>query len=238
MAARFLRTPLLQPSTPMLNPATNTMSPNKTSPGVAIEIRAPMIDRAIETVDQSNPGRRGGGGATPETIGGETAALVTLTWPWQVESPTTRVGNLLLMSSTYNDFSRTLIEHLRANKGKAPDGPFKDRTLVILTSKGAKSGAEHETPIVYSRDGDKYVIVASKSGAPTNPGWYHNLKAHPEVTVEIGGEKFKAHAREAGDDEYERLYQNHAKHMPAFNEYRQKTTRHIPVMVLERLDSK
>jgi deazaflavin-dependent oxidoreductase (nitroreductase family) len=141
------------------------------------------------------------------------------------------------MSSTYQDFNRTLIEHLRSNGGKAPDGPFKDRTLVILTSKGAKSGAVHESPIVYSRDGDKYVIVASKGGAPTNPSWYHNLKAHPEVTVEIGGEKFKARAREAGEDEYERLYQNHAAQMPAFNEYRQKTTRHIPLMVLERIDS-
>jgi deazaflavin-dependent oxidoreductase (nitroreductase family) len=143
----------------------------------------------------------------------------------------------LPMSSTYNDFNQTLIKHLRENKGKAPDGPFKDRSLVILTSKGAKSGAVHESPIVYSRDGDKYVIVASKGGAPTNPSWYHNLKAHPEVTVEIGGEKFKARAREAGEDEYERLYQNHASQMPAFNEYRTRTTRHIPLMVLERIDS-
>lgn len=157
---------------------------------------------------------------------------------WQVEWLGGRWGYSLFMSSTYNDFNRTLIEHLRAHGGKAPAGPFEGRSLVILTSKGAKSGAVHETPIVVSRDGDKYVIVASKSGAPTNPSWYHNLKAHPEVTVEIGGEKFKARAHEAGDDDYERLYQNHAKNMPAFNEYRKKTTRHIPVMVLERIDPK
>ncbi len=142
------------------------------------------------------------------------------------------------MSSTYLDFNRSLIKHLRENEGKAPDGPFKGRELVILTTKGAKSGAVQESPIVFSRDGDKYVVIASKGGAPTNPSWYHNLKAHPEVTVEIGGEKFKARAHEAGDDEYERLYQNHASTMPAFNEYRQKTTRHIPVMVLERVDPK
>jgi deazaflavin-dependent oxidoreductase (nitroreductase family) len=140
------------------------------------------------------------------------------------------------MGSTYQDFTRKLIEHLRANRGKAPAGPFEGRDLVILTTKGAKSGAVHESPVVYSRDGDKYVIVASKSGAPTNPNWYHNLLAHPEITVEIGGEKFKARAREAGDDEYERLYQNHAKNMPAFNDYRKKTTRKIPVMILERVD--
>ena len=141
-----------------------------------------------------------------------------------------------MLSSSYHDFNRTLIDHLRTNGGKAPAGPFEGRSLVILTTEGTKSGTVHESPIVYSRDGDKYVIVASKGGAPTNPSWYHNLKAHPEVTVEIGGEKFKARAREASDGEYERLYQNDASTMPAFNEYRQKTTRHIPVMVLERID--
>ena len=120
------------------------------------------------------------------------------------------------MSSTYNDFNRNLIKHLRAHDGKAPAGPFEGRDLLILTSKGAKSGEVHENPLVYSRDGDKYVIVASKGGAPTNPSWYHNLKAHPEVTVEIGGEKFKARAHEAGEDEYERLYQKHAAKMPGF----------------------
>jgi len=140
------------------------------------------------------------------------------------------------MSSPYNDFSRNLIKHLRENKGKAPAGPFEGRDLVILTTKGARSGTVHESPIVFSRDGDKYVVVASKGGAPTNPSWYHNLKAHPEVTVEIGGEKFKARAHETSDADYERLYQNHAAKMPAFNEYRKKTSRHIPVMVLERID--
>jgi deazaflavin-dependent oxidoreductase (nitroreductase family) len=153
-----------------------------------------------------------------------------------VELTDASVGNVLVMSSTYNDFNQNLIKHLRANNGKAPAGPFEGRELVILTSKGAKTGAVHESPIVLSHDGDRYVIVASKGGAPTNPSWYYNLKAHPEVTVEIGGEKFKARAHEAGEEDYERLYQNHAAKMPAFNEYRQKTTRHIPVMVLERVD--
>lgn len=140
------------------------------------------------------------------------------------------------MSTSFQDFSRALIKHLRENGGVAPPGPFLGRDLVILTTKGAKTGAVHESPIVFSRDGNNYVIIASKGGAPTNPSWYHNLRAHPEVTVEIGGEKFKARAREAGGDEYERLYQNHAKNMPAFNDYRKKTTRKIPVMILERAD--
>jgi len=81
------------------------------------------------------------------------------------------------------------------------------------------------------------VVIAPKGGAPTSPSWYHNLVAHPEVTVEAKGQKFKALAHPANDeDEYERLYQNHAKTMPAFNGYRQKTTRKIPVVILERLD--
>jgi deazaflavin-dependent oxidoreductase (nitroreductase family) len=143
----------------------------------------------------------------------------------------------LVMSSTFNDFNRNLIQHLRANGGKAPAGPFEGRELMILTTKGAKSGEVRENPVVYSRDGDRYVVIASKGGAPTSPSWYHNLVAHPEVTVEAKGQKFKALAHPANDeDEYERLYQNHAKTMPAFNGYRQKTTRKIPVVILERLD--
>ena len=142
------------------------------------------------------------------------------------------------MSSTYNDFNRSLIKDFREHGGKATSGPFKGRDLIIITTKGAKSGEKRESPLVYTRDGDKYVIVASKGGAPTNPNWYHNLVAHPEVTVEVGDEKFKARARTAGDDQYERLYQNHARNMPAFNEYRQRTTRKIPVVILERIDPK
>jgi deazaflavin-dependent oxidoreductase (nitroreductase family) len=152
-----------------------------------------------------------------------------------VELAATYFGYALFMSS-YHDYNRDLIKHLRDNKGKAPAGPFEGRDLVILSTKGAKTGEMHESPVVFSRDGEKYVVIASRGGAPINPSWYHNLKAHPEVTVEIGGEKFKVRAHEAGDDDYERLYQNHAAKMPAFNEYRKKTTRHIPVMVLERVD--
>jgi len=142
------------------------------------------------------------------------------------------------MSSSFNDFNRNLIADLRAHGGKATSGPFFGRDLLIITTKGAKSGEVRENPLVYTRDGNKYVIVASKGGAPTNPSWYHNLVAHPEVTIELGGEKFKARARVAGDADYERLYQHHASINPGFKEYRQKTTRKIPVVLLERLDSR
>jgi deazaflavin-dependent oxidoreductase (nitroreductase family) len=142
------------------------------------------------------------------------------------------------MSSTFHDFNRALINDLREHGGKATSGPFKGRDLMIVTTKGAKSGEKRENPVVYTRDGDNYVIIASKGGAPTNPSWYHNLVAHPEVTVEVGDDKFKARARTADDQNYERLYANHAKYMPQFNDYRQKTSRKIPVVILERLDSR
>jgi deazaflavin-dependent oxidoreductase (nitroreductase family) len=144
----------------------------------------------------------------------------------------------ILMSSTFQDFNRALIKDLRAHGGKATSGPFEGRAVLILTTKGAKSGGVRENPLVYTRDGDNYLVVASKGGAPTNPSWFHNLSKHPEVTVEVGGQKFKARARVPDGEEYERLYQHHSSTNPQFLEYRQKTSRKIPVVVLERLDSK
>ena len=136
--------------------------------------------------------------------------------------------------SSYGDFNRNLVADLRANHGKATSGPFVGRDLLILTTRGARSGEQRATPLVYTRDGDLYVIVASKGGAPTNPHWFHNLRAHPDVTIEVGGEKFKAHARVIDGDDYERLYHHHATVNPSFHDYRQKTTRKIPVVVLEK----
>jgi deazaflavin-dependent oxidoreductase (nitroreductase family) len=127
-----------------------------------------------------------------------------------------------------------LIKDLRAN-GKATSGPFEGRDVLILTTKGARSGDVRENPLVYSRDGDHYVIVASKGGAPTHPSWYHNLVKQPEVTLEVGKEKFAARAHIADGDEYERLYTQHAGINPTFHDYRKRTTRKIPVIVLERI---
>jgi deazaflavin-dependent oxidoreductase (nitroreductase family) len=132
-----------------------------------------------------------------------------------------------------NDFNAKIIEEFRANGGET-SGPFKGRKLLLLTTTGAKSGKSRTTPLVYSNDGDRVVIIASKGGAPEHPAWYHNLMAHPEATVELGTEKFEAKASVAPSPERERLYAQHAEAMPAFNEYEQKTTRKIPVVVLER----
>jgi deazaflavin-dependent oxidoreductase (nitroreductase family) len=136
-------------------------------------------------------------------------------------------------TNTYNDFNRNLVADLRANAGQATSGPFLGRPVLILTNTGARTGETRETPLVYTRDGDNYVVIASKGGAPTNPGWFHNLLTNPEVKVEVLGETFPARARVAEGEEHQRLYDAQAKLMPAFADYQKKTTRKIPVIVLE-----
>ena len=152
------------------------------------------------------------------------------------------------MSNSYEDFNTNLIKDMRANRGKPASGPFKGRDVLILITKGAKSGETRENPLVYTRDRgrahagrtvkENLVIVASKGGSPTHPSWYHNLVTHPEVTVEADGEKFNARAHVPQGDEYERLYTQHADINPTFYDYRKKTSRQIPVIVLERINSK
>ncbi len=114
-------------------------------------------------------------------------------------------------------------------------GQFAGTPLILLTTTGAKSGQPRIAPLAHTTDGDHIVIIASKAGAPTNPDWYHNLVAHPEVMVERGTEKYQARARIAEGAERERLYNQMAAQMPGFAGYQQKTTRVIPVVVLERL---
>jgi deazaflavin-dependent oxidoreductase (nitroreductase family) len=135
---------------------------------------------------------------------------------------------------TFADFNQQLIQDLRAHGGEATTGPFVGRPVLILTTRGSKSGQPRENPLVYTRDGDRYVVIASKGGAPSNPGWYHNLVSTPHVTLEILGEKFPARARVADGEEHDRLYRNQAELMPAFADYQRKTSRKIPVVVLEQ----
>jgi deazaflavin-dependent oxidoreductase (nitroreductase family) len=138
------------------------------------------------------------------------------------------------MAASWNEFNRKLIEDLRANGGRATSGPFVGRDVLILTTIGARSGEPREAPLAYTRSGDDYVVIASRGGHPKNPGWYHNLVAHPEVTVEVLGERFTARARIAGGEERDRLYALQADRMPAFWEYQKRASRVIPVVVLER----
>ena len=133
---------------------------------------------------------------------------------------------------SWNEFNANLINEFRANGGKV-SGQFAGAPMILITTKGAKSGQERTTPLVYTRDGDNYVIIASKGGAPTHPAWYHNLVANPEATAEVGTEKFRVRARVAQGEERQRLYDAQAALMPNFAEYQKKTTRQIPVVVLE-----
>lgn len=132
-----------------------------------------------------------------------------------------------------SDFNKQIIEEFRANGGET-SGVFKGRPLLLLTTTGAKSGESRTTPLVYTKDGDKVVVIASMGGAPKHPAWYLNLAANPGVTVELGTEKFEASASPVEGAERDRLYAKQAEMMPAFTEYEQKTTRRIPVVVLER----
>jgi deazaflavin-dependent oxidoreductase (nitroreductase family) len=133
--------------------------------------------------------------------------------------------------SAPTNYNQTVIETFRKNGGKVQGG----MNLLLLTTTGAKSGQPRIAPLAYSTDGDRYVVAASKGGAPTNPDWFHNILANPEVTLEVGDEKFQARATVAEDEERTRLYAQHAELMPGFAEYETKTTRRIPIVVLERV---
>jgi deazaflavin-dependent oxidoreductase (nitroreductase family) len=133
--------------------------------------------------------------------------------------------------SNSNDWNKAIIEEFRENKGKV-SGHFDGKPLLLLHTIGAKSGEERVNPVAYTKDGDKLVVIASKGGAPTHPDWYHNIVAHPQVTVEVGTEKIEATAAVAKEPERRRLYDEMVKVMPGFAEYEKKTTRSIPVIIL------
>jgi deazaflavin-dependent oxidoreductase (nitroreductase family) len=132
-----------------------------------------------------------------------------------------------------NDWNRQTIEAFRANGGKV-GGMWEGRPLLLLTTTGAKSGQRNTNPVMYLADGDRLLVFATKGGAPTNPDWYHNLIAHPEVTVEVGTETYEATAIVLTGEERDRLYAKQAGLYPQFGEYQEKTTREIPVIELER----
>jgi deazaflavin-dependent oxidoreductase (nitroreductase family) len=131
-----------------------------------------------------------------------------------------------------SDFNAQIIEEFRANAGKV-GGDFAGAPMVLLHTIGARTGVDRVNPLVYGRDGDNLVVFASRGGAPTHPDWFHNLVAHPDVTVEVGTDTVPVRARVAEGDERERLWARQKELMPGFAEYEAKTTRQIPVIVLE-----
>ena len=131
--------------------------------------------------------------------------------------------------TSWNERNKVVIEEFRANggrvKGWAP--------LILLTTTGAKTGQPRIAPLMQVTDGDRLLAVASKGGAPKHPDWYLNLLAHPEVTVEVGSEKFTATARVLSGDERERAFKRAVEVYPPYGRYQEKTTREIPVIALE-----
>ena len=134
-----------------------------------------------------------------------------------------------------SDFNQSVIDEFHANGGKV-GGYFAGANMLLLHTIGAKTGQHRTNPLVYVPDEDRIVVIASKSGADSNPDWYYNLLANPAVTVEIGTEQFRARATAVTEEpERSRLYAKMVEHRSGFAEYEQKTSRKIPVVVLERV---
>ena len=110
------------------------------------------------------------------------------------------------------------------------------RTLILMTT-GRRSGAERSKALIFGEDGGRYVVIASNGGAPRHPGWYLNLTDHPEVEVQVRDERFHAKARTAQGEERERLWELMAQIWPDYDRYQRRTSRQIPVVILERVGS-
>lgn len=131
-----------------------------------------------------------------------------------------------------NDWNAKIIQEFRANDGKV-GGPFEGALILLLHTTGAKTGKERVNPMMYRRVGGNYVVFASKAGAPTNPDWYHNLVANPAVRAEIGRQTLDLTARVADSAEREPIWAAQKADYPGFAEYERKTSRQIPVVILE-----
>lgn len=135
------------------------------------------------------------------------------------------------MSTSPADFNAQIIDEFHANDGRV-GGMFEGIPLLLLHHTGAKSSKSRISPLVYQRDDGRYVVFASKAGAPTNPDWYHNLKAEPNVAIEVGTDMIDVMAVEADAEERERLYRTQAQRAPQFAQYAEQTERVIPVILL------
>ena len=131
-----------------------------------------------------------------------------------------------------NDWNTRIIEEFRANGGKV-GGQFAGAPLLLLHTTGANTGQARVNPMMYLADGNDHVVFASKAGAPTNPDWYHNLVANPRASIEVGDQTFNVVARVAEGETRERLWSRQKELYPGFADYEAKTTRQIPVVILE-----
>ncbi len=136
------------------------------------------------------------------------------------------------MATSPAEFNAQVIDEFRANEGRVGD-MFEGADLLLLHHVGAKSGEQRVNPLVYRRDGDRYVVFASKAGAPTHPAWYLNLKANPDAKIEVGTDTIAVVASDAEGEERDRIYTEHAARYPQFSEYQESAgERVIPVVIL------
>ena len=135
-----------------------------------------------------------------------------------------------------SDYNTEIIKEFRANQGRV-GGPWAGTTLILVHHIGARSGVERVTPLGYSAQPDgRFVIVASSGGSPTHPNWYHNIKAHPKITVEVGAQTFTVLADELAGAARAELWPKLVAEYPTLGEHRAKTTRQFPVLMLTRQD--
>jgi deazaflavin-dependent oxidoreductase (nitroreductase family) len=129
------------------------------------------------------------------------------------------------------------MEHLRryVETGGEDGHLWEGVPTLLLTTTGRRTGQPFTTPLIYGQDGGRYLVVASRGGAPEHPGWYKNLVAHPEVGVQIKADRFRARARTATPDEKPALWKLMASIWPSYDEYQTRTEREIPVVILERV---
>jgi proline iminopeptidase len=139
------------------------------------------------------------------------------------------------MSEAENLFGDEHVRRYRETGGTVGHVWRKGTTILLLTTTGRTSGEKRTVPLIYVEDGQRYVIIASKGGAPEDPGWYKNLAKTPEVELQVKGEVFRARARKAEGDERVRLWPKATASWPDYDEYAKRTAREIPVVVLERL---
>jgi deazaflavin-dependent oxidoreductase (nitroreductase family) len=135
----------------------------------------------------------------------------------------------MTMPDDVQAYNRRVIEEFRANGGVEPG-----RHLLLLTTTGARTGQERTTPMMFIPDGDRILVIASNAGAPRDPDWFRNLVAHPEVTVEVTGDTYRATAEVPRGEERDRLFAGVAEKFPFFAEHQAKVTRKIPVVALVR----
>jgi proline iminopeptidase len=138
------------------------------------------------------------------------------------------------MSEAENLFGEEHVKRYRETGGEVGHIWKRGSKILLLTTKGRKTGEPRTTPLIYENTGDDYVIVASKGGTPENPGWYENLSKDADVEVQVLDDVFPAHARVAEGDERERLWKLAAQQWPDYDNYQKRTDREIPVVVLER----